>query len=64
MKTENTGHEAKQIIIPSAGCPYQDACALADAVREGIVTGKEIIARLEHISDLIIEEREKGGVLL
>lgn len=37
-----------------------DALDLADAVLEGSVTGKEIIAKLLHINDLINRERERG----
>ncbi len=58
MKIQN---EVNQTIITSTGCPNLAACDLAEAVLDGTVTGKEIIAKLMHISDLIVEERKNGG---
>ena len=46
------------VVIISTGCPSMDALDLATAIKEGTATKGEAIAKLEHISQLIEEERE------
>lgn len=59
MKTQ---HDNQTTVFTSTGCPAMDALDLADAVLDGTVTGKEVIAKLMHINRLIVEERESGEI--
>jgi hypothetical protein len=51
-------------VITSTGDSILDVLTLAEVVLEGEATAREIIAKLEHIADLIEEERAQGARLV